>query len=91
MTFRSVFARLLERTPRPRVGGSPSSLTHAPSLEETLLRERSRADRTASVFCLVQFPGVAGQPRWRAFEKALRDRVRVTDVVGRGAGGAIWV
>lgn len=63
-------------------------------LREVLLRERSRADRTESEFCLVWFPAFQMQDKKlvaQLLDEKLRRRTRLTDYVGHHSEGSVWL
>lgn len=75
------------------------SLKIQSELREVLLRERSRADRTNSEFCLVWFSVsqltgkqlIGKQPLGPLLEQRLRSRIRLTDYVGINRDGSVWL
>lgn len=61
-------------------------------LREVLLRERSRADRTDSEFCLVWFAGQQlGHGVAQVLHAKLRARIRLTDYVDFAGDGSVWL
>jgi lipopolysaccharide/colanic/teichoic acid biosynthesis glycosyltransferase len=62
-------------------------------LKAVLLRERSRADRTESEFCLIQFIPQSNRSvhLCERLEQSAIDRIRVTDEVGNAGDGGVWL